>query len=93
MRQQPINGNRVMWWILGAILAPFILATVGHLLQMTITNTERISALEAGMNNVTRRLDRQLLAAISRMKNVEDMFKRYTKNGAGAVEMAASEEP
>jgi hypothetical protein len=55
--QQPINGNRVMWWILGAILAPFILATVGHLLQLTITNTERVSALEAGMNNVTRRLD------------------------------------
>jgi hypothetical protein len=45
------------WWILGAILAPFILATVSHLLQLTITNTERISALEAGMNNVTRRLD------------------------------------
>ena len=55
--QQPINGNRVMWWILGAILAPFILATVGHLLQLTITNTERISALEASMQSVGRRLD------------------------------------
>jgi hypothetical protein len=50
------NGTRFLWWFLGALVAPFLLAFVGHLLTMTFTNAERVSALEAKLESVQHQL-------------------------------------
>lgn len=53
------NGaqNRVLWWIVGSILAPLTLALSGTMLNLGITSAQRISALEAQFDAIQHRLD------------------------------------
>ncbi len=48
------NGNKVLWWILGGILGPMILAMV----NTVFSSTQRLAALEAEFKDIEQRFER-----------------------------------
>jgi len=55
------NGNgqhRILWWIVAAVLGPIVLAVFGHALNTTYTSSQKVSALEAGLHELHRDIDR-----------------------------------
>jgi hypothetical protein len=56
------NGNngqhKILWWIIGAVLGPIVLAVFGHMLDTTYTDSQKISALEAVLHEVHLHIDR-----------------------------------
>ena len=56
-----MNGNgqhRILWWVVGAVLGPIVLAVFGHMLNTTYTSSQKVSALEAGLGELHRNIDR-----------------------------------
>jgi hypothetical protein len=55
------NGNgvqqRLLWWIVTAILGPLILGGAVTTLNQTINNAQRISTIEAHYQDIQRQLD------------------------------------
>jgi hypothetical protein len=51
------NGKNIVWWVLGGLLAPLLVAAVTHLYTACSQHGERISILESRQNDVSRRLD------------------------------------
>ncbi len=49
--------NRLLWWAIASIFGPLVLALTGTVLNLTITNTQRISAIEAEYQDISRRID------------------------------------
>jgi hypothetical protein len=50
--------NRILWWVIASICGPVMLALTGTLLNLGISNAQRISALESQVHSVQERLDR-----------------------------------
>ena len=50
------NGSRMLWWLLGGVSGPIILALTGTVLNLGINSAQRISTLEAQFNEVSHRL-------------------------------------
>ncbi|MFO0966845.1 MAG: hypothetical protein U0793_14830 [Gemmataceae bacterium] len=59
MTSIPANGagQKGLFWISGAILAPVFLATFGLLLNTTVGNAQRVATLEAEFQAIKRELD------------------------------------
>ncbi len=56
-----VNGNgqhRILWWIIAAVLGPIVLAVFGHVLNTTYTSSQKVSALEVGLHELHRDIDR-----------------------------------
>jgi hypothetical protein len=56
-----VNGNgqhRILWWIVAAVLGPIVLAVFGQVLNTTYTSSQKVSALEAGLHELHRDIDR-----------------------------------
>ena len=57
MNTTPSNGNgngKILWWIVGGILTPFILSSINTL----IGDSKRVAGLEAVIQDFDRRLER-----------------------------------
>ncbi len=58
------NGNKILWWITGSILAPMVLAVTTMVGNTTLANANRLSALERDtehrLQQIERKLDRLL---------------------------------
>ena len=57
----PSNGNgsqRVLWWIIGAILGPIVLVSFTSILGTTYTSAAKVSALEAHLLQLQRDIER-----------------------------------
>ncbi len=54
-----VNGqHKVLWWIIGAVLGPIVLAVFGHVLNTTYASSQKVSALEATLHELHRDVDR-----------------------------------
>jgi hypothetical protein len=54
-----VNGqHKLLWWLIGAVLGPLLLAAFGNLLSTTYTTSERASGLEAESRALHQRLER-----------------------------------
>lgn len=54
-----MNGNhqnKVLWWLLGAVLAPMVLTGATHTLTTVYANAQRVSALEVEVQDLRRHL-------------------------------------
>jgi hypothetical protein len=60
------TANRLLWWVIGSVCAPLLLALTGTVLNLGITSAQRISTLEAQMGELHRSLD-QLGQKIDRL--------------------------
>jgi hypothetical protein len=59
--------NRLLWWAIASIFGPMMLALTGTMLNLTISNAQRLSTLEAqyqdlnrALSDINRKLDRVL---------------------------------
>lgn len=67
------NGtNRVLWWMIGSVCAPLVLALTGTMLNLGITSAQRISALESRFDDIRRNLE----ALDRKLDRVIDATKR-----------------
>ena len=55
---EPNGQHKVLWWIIGAVLGPIVLAVFGNVLNTTINTSERTSALQAQYHDMSQRLHR-----------------------------------
>jgi hypothetical protein len=58
MNTDPNNQHKILWWIVGALLGPIILAVFGNLMNTILTTTQRTSVLETHWHEVDRRMHR-----------------------------------
>jgi hypothetical protein len=59
MHPPDVNGQqRVLWWIIGAVLGPIVLAVFGNLVNTALVTTERTGALQAQYRDIDQRMSR-----------------------------------
>jgi hypothetical protein len=54
----PSGQQRVLWWIIGALLGPIVLAVFGNLVNTTLATSERTGALQAQYHEIDQRMAR-----------------------------------
>lgn len=59
MQANDVAGQqKVLWWIIGAVLGPIVLAVFGNLMNTTLATSERTGALQAQYREMGQRMER-----------------------------------